>query len=75
MLSSGSTVGATNNVPFRIWLVVFNDAGTLRLGLVNCRSGISVLQLNSDVLRSSTRIAAASDGMANVQTEFSSGMV
>src|SRR5258706_7973472 len=36
VISSGSTVGATNNVAFRLWIVGFNDAGTFRLGAVNC---------------------------------------
>lgn len=36
-ISSGSTLGATNSVPFRVWLVVFNDGGTLRLGAVNAK--------------------------------------
>lgn len=53
-ISSGSTMGATNSVPFRIWLTVFNDAGTLRLGVVNCLSGLSILSLRDDEVRSST---------------------
>ena len=38
-VSSGSTLGTVNNVPFRIWIVGFNDAGTLRLGVINCIVG------------------------------------
>jgi hypothetical protein len=34
-ISSGSTLGAVSGVPFRLWVVLFNDAGTLRLGLQN----------------------------------------
>lgn len=38
-ISSGSTMGVTtNNAAFRLWLVLFDDAGTLRLGLTNARS-------------------------------------
>lgn len=33
--SSGSTGGATSGVAFRLWIVLFNDAGTPRLGWVN----------------------------------------
>lgn len=36
-ISSGSTLGSLNsNAPFRFWIVVFDDAGTLRLGAINC---------------------------------------
>ena len=34
-ISSGSTLGMTNSVPARLWLVGFNDGGTFRLGIVN----------------------------------------
>lgn len=39
VISNGSTMGVTtNNAAFRLWLVLFDDASTLRLGLVNARS-------------------------------------
>lgn len=53
-ISSGSTLGASSGVPFRLWLVAFNDAGTPRLGLVNCLSGTSIMGLKDDDIRSST---------------------
>ncbi len=35
--SNGSNFGASvNNTPFRLWFVGFNDAGTFRLGAINC---------------------------------------
>lgn len=36
VISSGSTFGATNNVPFVLYLVSFNDAGTFRPGAILC---------------------------------------
>ena len=36
VISSGSTMGATSATAFRLWIVAFNDAGTLRLGAINC---------------------------------------
>lgn len=36
VVSSGSTLGTANGVPFRLWIVLFNDGGTLRLGVINC---------------------------------------
>jgi hypothetical protein len=53
-ISSGSTMGATNSVLFRLWLTVFNDGSTLRLGVVNCLSGTSIMALKDDDLLSST---------------------
>lgn len=35
-ISSGSTLGFISGAYQRIWLVVFDDAGTLRLGVINC---------------------------------------
>lgn len=53
-ISSGSTVGTSNSTPFRLWLVAFNDAGTVRLGLVNCFSANSIMTLRSGLRASST---------------------
>ncbi len=38
-VSSGSTLGTSNTVPFKIWLVAFNDASTVRLGVINTVTG------------------------------------
>jgi hypothetical protein len=53
-ISSGSTLGATSGQPFRVWLVVFNDAGTLRLGFIKCALSDGVYGLQDNVLESST---------------------
>lgn len=37
-ISSGSTMGVTSSTAFRIWVVLFNDGGTARLGAINCVS-------------------------------------
>lgn len=39
-LSSGSTAGTLSSKAFRIWAVLFNDGGTLRLGLINCLKNV-----------------------------------
>ncbi len=54
VLSSGSTLGATNSVSFRGWIVAFNDAGTLRLGIINCLSGVNIYPLGQHPIASST---------------------
>lgn len=56
VISSGSTLGATSTIPFRIWVVAFNDGGTFRLGAINCysSSGPTILRVHDDVSHSST---------------------
>lgn len=53
-LSSGSTLGTTSGSAFRIWLVIFNDSGTARLGVINCLSSLSIYPLRDTKLESST---------------------
>jgi len=40
-VNSGNTLGFANAIPGRLWVVAFNDAGTARLGLINCVNGYS----------------------------------
>jgi hypothetical protein len=43
-ISNGSTLGvAANSTPFRIWVVIFNDAGTLKLGAYNASTSTGVI--------------------------------
>lgn len=42
VISSGSTMGATNAKAFRLWIVAFDDAGTVRLGAINCFSNFTI---------------------------------
>jgi len=53
-ISSGSTMGFANSTPGRLWLVAFNDAGTVRLGLINCLNGTSIVALRNGLRASST---------------------
>lgn len=45
VISPGSSLGTTNNVPFRIWAVIFNDGGTARIGAINCVSSGNIFPL------------------------------
>lgn len=49
VVSSGSTLGTRNGVPFRLWFVLFNDAGTWRLGVINCLTTVANAGSGSDV--------------------------
>ncbi len=53
-ISSGSTMGFSNATPGRIWLVLFDDAGTVRLGAINCLNGINIYPLGGFPIASST---------------------
>lgn len=60
-LSSGSTLGVSSaNSPFALWIVAFDDAGTVRLGVVNCRSGSNVFPLG----RANPRASSTAEGGA-----------
>ena len=54
VISSGSTLGASNATAFRVWLVGFNDAGTFRLGVIKCALTDGIYGLQDNVLESST---------------------
>lgn len=55
-LSAGSTLGFVANRFGRLWLALFDDAGTPRLGVINCRQpgGEAVFPLPASGIASST---------------------
>ncbi len=53
-VTSGSTLGTTSSVPFKVWIVAFNDASTVRLGVINCLSGVSIYPLGQVPIASAT---------------------
>lgn len=58
---NGGTMGFANSTPGRLWLVAFDNAGTIRLGLVNCLSGNSIYPLRSGDMASGTSVGTGSD--------------
>lgn len=71
VISSGSTLGATSSTAFKIWIVGFNDAGTFRLGAINCLSGTSIYPLSDGTVVSSTAEGGA--GAADSTQVFYTG--
>lgn len=69
-ISSGSTLGMANTVLSRLWLTAFYDAGVLRLGLVNTRSGVNIMPLKDDDLQSATA-EGGSGGADSAQVIYS----
>ncbi|MGQ0749765.1 MAG: hypothetical protein ACT4PS_04455, partial [Betaproteobacteria bacterium] len=70
VVSSGSTLGASTSA-FRVWVVAFNDAGTLRLGVINCRAALSIHPLAAWGIASSTAEGGA--GAADSAQVFYTG--
>lgn len=70
-ISSGSTLGSSNNTAFKIWWVGFNDSGTLRLGVVNTVNGSSISPLPQFSIASS--IAEGGAGGADSSQVFYTG--
>lgn len=54
VISSGSTLASANSTALSVWVVAFDDAGTIRLGAINCLSGTSIAALSTNALASST---------------------
>jgi len=71
VVSSGSTLGAVSGVAFRLWVVMFNDGGTLRLGVINCRSGTDIFPLGQVPIAGSTAEGGA--GAADAAHVFYTG--
>lgn len=56
-----ATLGTSNSVAFRLWAVLFDDGGTARLGVINCRSSTTTYPLAAWQIASSTAVGTGSD--------------
>lgn len=66
-VSSGSTLGASNNTPFHLLIVGFNDAGTFRLGVMNASaSGVIYPCLSTGIASSTAEGGAGAADSAGV---------
>lgn len=61
VIPSTATMGMTNSVLSRLWLIAMNDGGTVRLGVVNTKLTDGIFALKDDLLLSATAIDTASD--------------
>jgi hypothetical protein len=76
VISNGSTLGIPNARAFRLWLVAFDDAGTIRLGLIQRVAGLGLLPtgiaaLYDEMIASST--AEGGSGAADNSGVFYTG--
>lgn len=65
-ISSGSTLGVTSSTAFRIWVVLFDDGGTMRLGAINCNTGSGILPLPEQIASSTAEGGAGAADSAGV---------
>lgn len=61
VINSTATLGTTNSTAFSLWVVAFDDGGTIRLGVINCLSGTSIYPLQQQGIASSTTEDNSSD--------------
>jgi hypothetical protein len=54
----GATLGSTNGVPFRLWIVAFDNAGTVVLGLINCSTSTQIFPLDETGIQSAVAMSA-----------------
>lgn len=52
--NSGDTLGTTNNVPFRVWVALFNNGGTAVLALINYSDATHIYPFNEFGVASTT---------------------
>lgn len=67
--ANGASFGATNGVAFRLWLVIYNDGGTLRLGLINCVGTDGIYPLGRLPVASSTQVSATATAAKTFYTQ------
>lgn len=61
-IPSTATIGMTNNLPARLWLVAFDDdSGTVKLWIINTQVTWGIFPLQDDILASATTIDTSSD--------------
>lgn len=62
-VSSGATLNFSDATPGRVWIVAFDDAGTVRLGVINCYApgGFVPYPLRSKAIASSTAMSSSAD--------------
>ncbi len=66
---SGATLGATNGNPFRVWVAIVDDGGTLRLAVRNCSDSAGVEGFPSIGELDSTAIGTGSDSTKVTYTD------
>jgi hypothetical protein len=64
--SAGASLGTSNSKAFRLWVVAFDNSGTVVLGLINCLTANGIASLNETLVSSTTNMS----GTANAAGTF-----
>ena len=72
VIPSGATMGASSGVAFRLWVMAFNDGGTVRIGAINCAGASSIYALGGWGITSAAEVGTGSD---SAQTFYGSAAV
>lgn len=73
-VSSGSTLGATSGVAFRVWAALFNDGGTAYIGIRNCRGSDGAIRGFAPGLDSTTAEGGAGAADSGATTYSASAL-
>lgn len=73
-LPSGATLGAASLQYLQVWIVLLDDAGTIRLGAINCQSHAATpfdfaADLREDLMYASVAISTAGDSAGVLYTD------
>lgn len=69
---STATLGTTNGTPFRLWVVAFDNAGTIVLGVILPSTTTSIKALDESALTSATAISV---GATSAQVYYGNSVV
>ena len=56
--AAGASLGSSNGVAFRLWVVVFNNGGTNVMALINCSTANNIYALNEGNIATTTPISS-----------------
>ena len=71
-INSTATLATSNSVAFSLWVVAFDDGGTIRLGVINCLSTLDIYPLQQQGIASST---AEDNGADNAHVFYTGSAV
>jgi hypothetical protein len=62
--TTGSTFGSTNNTPFRLWITLWNNAGTVAIGVSNQTTALTTFSLLESIPSNTTACSACTNATA-----------
>jgi hypothetical protein len=69
VIPSTALMGVTANVPFKLWILAINDAGSLRVAAVKAADATSIMSIRNDTLLTATLVGTGSDSAKTVYAD------